>query len=972
MKNKQSQSDPWKRFHGPNLGYLNTLYEKYSEDPGTVEPDIREIFDQWGAPPLAEVLKNGVANGGSKGKADRGTQAISKAEQMNVHVDKASIEAVHADKIVALEKLAQNIRTYGHCEAKVNPLKQEKDQNNRLLDPEYYGLSEEDLKGLPATMIWPNHDLASNENAFEGICRLKKLYTGPISFEFHHVHHLKEREWLTQMVESGELDQPISTEDKIELLQSLTKVETFEKFLHRTFVGQKRFSIEGLDSLVPLINELIRSAVSDGVQHTFMGMAHRGRLNVLAHILEKPYEAIFAEFHNAPNQELVPSEGSVGINYGWSGDVKYHLGASRKFTKGSEVSAKVTLANNPSHLEFVNPVVEGFTRAAQEKSDQAGYPEQKSEQALAILVHGDAAFPGQGVVTETLNLSRLRGYKIGGSIHIIANNRIGFTTEMRDARSTKYASDPAKGFEIPIIHVNADDPEACLAAARLACKYRLLFQKDFLIDLVGYRRYGHNETDDPSTTHFQLYDQINNHSTVRRLYADQLLEEGIISAEAVDEMEKQAEVQIQAAYKKLKEQEKHKEEYDVKDTYKPTSAEFQEKLDKINTAVPIEALRKINENLLIRPEGFTIYPKLERILKRREEALLVDGYVDWGLAETLAFATILKDGTAIRLTGQDSERGTFAHRHLILHDAENERTYSPLHTLPEAKASFSIYNSPLSEAAAMGFEYGYDSFAANSLVLWEAQFGDFVNAAQVLLDQFLAAGKAKWGQQSGLVLLLPHGYEGQGPEHSSARLERFLQQSAENNWTVVNVTKAAQYFHLLRRQAAELQKNEARPLVIMSPKSLIREKRVYSPSTAFSEGRFEPILEQEGLGKETEKVKRLLFCSGKVAVDLEAELNTEEHTTLHIVRIEQLYPFPESRVSEIIERFKNLQEVVWVQEEPQNMGPWTYMEPKLKALLPESIQVKYVGRQARSSPAEGQPNVHKKEQIRIVREALSQ
>jgi 2-oxoglutarate dehydrogenase E1 component len=947
MNQNKIGENPWPKFHGPNLGYINTLFEEYRKDPNSVDKDLKELFDQWGAPPISSVSV--IEN------------------KKETELPKPNPIDIDVKKIVAVEKLAQNIRTYGHLAARTDPLQKTNDSNTRLLDPAEYGLSEQDLKSLPAQVIW--EDGSDYDSAFEGINQLNHIYTNSISYQFSHIQDIDERDWLNNMVESGEVQHSISAEEKADLLRNLIEVESFEKFLHRTFVGQKRFSIEGTDMVVPIINEMIRAGVDDGVRNVIIGMAHRGRLNVLAHVLEKPYETIFSEFHHSPNKELVPSEGSMGINFGWTGDVKYHLGANRDLEEGNTVVAKISLANNPSHLEFVNPVVEGYTRAAQEDRTTPGFAKQDMTKAMAILVHGDAAFPGEGVVPETLNLSRLRGYQTGGTIHLIANNRIGFTTDSSDARSTKYASDLAKGFEIPIVHVNADDPEACLAAVRLAYRYRARFHKDFLIDLIGYRRFGHNEMDDPAATQFQLYNRIENHPTVRTLYAQSLESEGVITSKSVQEMEKQVQERLQNAYKGLKESEVG----EVKDR-SILDNPLDDELDKVKTAVPIKSLRNINDSLLKWPGGFTVYPKLERILMRRKDTLTDDGGVDWGLAETLAFATILIDGTSIRLTGQDTERGTFAHRHLMLHDPKSGESFSPLHTLPGESASFSIYNSPLSEIAVLGFEYGYDVFAPDSLVLWEAQYGDFANAAQVIIDQFLAAGKAKWKQKSSLVLLLPHGYEGQGPEHSSARLERFLQLSAENNWFVVNVTKSAQYFHLLRRQAAMIQSEKTRPLVIMTPKGLIRNKRTVSSGSAFSEEQFYNILEQPGLGENVDRVEQLILCSGKIAIDLEVKMDSDEHQEknhLQIIRVEQLYPFPEKEISEVIDRYTHLKEIVWVQEEPKNMGAWTYMEPRIRAILPDHVSIKYIGRPVRSSPAEGLPDIHTREQERILSEALA-
>ncbi|WP_349407489.1 2-oxoglutarate dehydrogenase E1 component [Pseudalkalibacillus sp. SCS-8] len=937
---------PWQGLSGPNLGYAIELYDQYKSDPDSVEPNLKEIFDKWGPPPTSED--------------EVGPTPSSNHGEMKQ-------DAATMKKVVAAVKLVENIRTYGHLAAETNALG-DIEKDSHLLDPAEYGLTEDDLKAIPADIVWS--EAPDNiRDGYEAISRLKEIYTKSLAYEFSHVHDEKERKWLYDMVESGSVFPSMSSEDRVGLLKRLTEVEGFEKFLHRTFVGQKRFSIEGLDSMVPMLDSIIQDGVKDGAENVMIGMAHRGRLNVLAHVLGKPYEKIFAEFAHSPNKELVPSEGSTGINYGWTGDVKYHLGGNREIEEGTSKPAVLTLANNPSHLEYVDPVVEGYTRAAQEDRSEAGYPKQDVSKSFSILIHGDAAFPGEGVVAETLNLSQLPGYKIGGAVHIIANNLLGFTTKSTDSRSTKYASDLAKGFEIPIIHVSADDPEACIAAIKLAYHYRMKFKKDVLIDLIGYRRYGHNEMDDPNATNPRLYNKVNNRDTVRSLYATTLQNNGVIDEENAKKMEQDVQELLQAKYDKV---EKHTDDDDEVNEIN-TPEEIVNGLPKVKTSVALDELRTLNEGLLEWPEDFKVYPKLEKILKRREKALLDDGKVDWALAETLAYASILKDGTPIRLTGQDSERGTFAQRHLVLHDHETGKTFSPLHTLPEAKASFAIHNSPLSEASVVGYEYGYNVIAPETLVLWEAQYGDFANAAQVIYDQFVSAGRAKWGQKSGMVLLLPHGYEGQGPEHSSARLERFLQLSAENNWTVANLTSAAQYFHILRKQAAILDKDEVRPLVIMTPKSLLRNPRVSSAPKEFSDGEFLPVMRQPKHDVKEKEVKRLLLCSGKVAVDLQTamESNDKDWNWVDVLRVEQLYPFPEDEIIEYLEKYENLEEIIWVQEEPKNMGAWTYVESRIKSIASNRVTISYIGRPDRSSPAGGEPDVHKKEQERILDQALN-
>ncbi|MCL6446490.1 MAG: 2-oxoglutarate dehydrogenase E1 component, partial [Alicyclobacillus sp.] len=678
-------------------------------------------------------------------------------------VDAADLDTV-ITRIVNAQRLARNIREFGHLAAKVNPLS-EQTQPVAALELSTFGLTEADLAAIPSRWIWRNPP-AGVRTALEAIERLRSVYTGTLGFDFAHVHDEVERAWLAEQVELGHIMPDPDPEDQRQLLHRLIQVDAFEKFLHRTFVGQKRFSIEGVDMLVPMLDAIIEQAVSAGTRNVIIGMAHRGRLNVLANVLRKPYATIFSEFHAAPNKDLLPSEGSMGSNSGWTGDVKYHLGARRDVREGDVVEARLVLANNPSHLEFVNPVVEGYARAMQDDRHSAGHPIHRPDAALAIVVHGDAAFPGEGVVAETLNLSRLSGYGVGGTIHVIANNQLGFTAEANEGRSTRYASDLAKGFDIPIVHVSADDPEACLGAVRLAYAYRSRFHKDFLIDLIGYRRWGHNEMDDPVMTQPAMYTRIRNHPTVRALYEKTLTAHGVITAEDVRKMEAAVQQSLQDAYQEMK-----ASTHTIKGPDLPL-----EMPDLPETGVPLEQLRAINTALVEFPPAFHVYDKLKRVLDRRKAALeSPDGLVDWAHAETLAFATILAEGTAVRLTGQDSERGTFSQRHLVLLDEQTGHRYCPLQHLPQARASFAVHNSPLSETAVMGFEYGYDVMARDTLVLWEAQFGDFANVGQVLIDQFIASGRAKWGQTSGLVLLLPHGYEGQGPEHSSVRVERFLQ-----------------------------------------------------------------------------------------------------------------------------------------------------------------------------------------------------
>ncbi|MUT64392.1 2-oxoglutarate dehydrogenase E1 component [Paenibacillus sp. NEAU-GSW1] len=942
----EHKQDPWASYYGPNLGYVQEQYELYKQNPESVVAEYRELFARWGEPPQY---------------AGQVSAPIVSSSANNAQINPKVLQ-----NLVAAGKFVWNIRAFGHLAADIDPLDIGPKSNTNMLDAATYGLTPADLAELPAELVWTKAP-SDVTNGLEAIEKLRKAYTGTIAYEFSHVHEETERLWLKQKAEKEIPHAALTVEESKKLLKRLFEAEQFEDFLQRTFVGAKRFSVEGNDVLVALVDEMVHELSNDGVKHILMGMAHRGRLNILAHVLGKPYSKIFSEFHHSPNKKLVPGEGSIGISYGWTGDVKYHLGANRSIKTGETVETRITLANNPSHLEYVNPVVEGFTRAAQDDRTKPGYPEQNIDSAATIVIHGDAAFPGEGIVAETLNLAQLTGYKHGGTLHVIANNKIGFTTESHDSRSTHYASDVAKGYEIPIVHVNADDPEAVIAAARMASEYRTTFKKDFLIDLIGYRKYGHNETDDPETTQPLIYKKVKAHPTVSRIYIDKLIAAGKITEAEAEAIKQEVVETLKNAYEEMKansgKEPVHQTQLPSIDSEKGIAI----------TPVSVDQLREINDELLRWPDNFSIYPKLKRILERRATSLDQGEKIDWAHAETLAFATILADGKPIRISGQDAERATFAHRNLVLHDPETGATFCPLHQLPQAKASFAIHNSPLSEAAVMGFEYGYNVFSPETLVIWEAQFGDFVNVAQVLIDQFIAAGRSKWQQKSSLVMLLPHGYEGQGPEHSSARLERFLQLSGEENWTVANLSSAAQYYHLLRRQASITETEDARPLVVMAPKSLIRNPRVASTAAELSEGSFQLVLEQPGLGSRPDRVERLVLATGKVAIDLEEAIEKdagEDKDWIHVVRVEQLYPFPDKEIAAIIARFPNLKEIVWLQEEPQNMGSWSYMEPRIRKVAPAGVSVNYIGRPERSSTASGFQQVHTFEQQHILLQTL--
>jgi 2-oxoglutarate dehydrogenase E1 component len=860
--------------------------------------------------------------------------------------------SIDLEHVAAAMGLVKAHRTHGHLAARLDPLGSEP-EGDPALDPAPLGLTEEVMARIPATVL---RIAVQGATLAEALPKLQATYCGTIAYEVEHVSDHRQRVWLREAIEAGAHRRPLPTEDRLALLDRLIAVEAFERFLHKAYLGQKRFSIEGVDLLVPMLDLIVEDAAEHGAREVVVGMAHRGRLSVLTHNVGRPYVTIFAEFEGGKQVE-----GGFSAPEDGTGDVKYHHGAEGAYRTRAGKAITVALAHNPSHLEFVGPVVDGRARARQtQRRGQEAHLDPSV--AVPVVIHGDAAFAGQGVVAETLNLSALRGYRVGGTIHLITNNQVGFTTDMVDARSTRHASDLAKGFDIPIIHVNADDAEACLTAVRLAVMYRQAFHRDVLIDLVGYRRWGHNEGDEPTYTQPLMYERIKQHPTARELYAASLVTAGVLTTE-------DAESRYTTAYQRLVEIQQGFRASAAQTAPAPEAAAKLPPGEVVETAVPAEQLRALNDQLLVVPEGFAINPKLKRQLERRHPAMGPEGGIDWGHAEGLAFASLLTEGVPIRLTGQDTERGTFSHRHLVLHDAANGDTCTPIRRLPGALAAFEVYNSPLSELAALGFEYGYANAAPDTLVLWEGQFGDFINGAQVIIDQFMAAGLSKWGVTNRLTLLLPHGYEGQGPEHSSARIERFLQLAAEGNFRIANCTTPAQYFHLLRRQA---RRNRIRPLVVFTPKSLLRLPQACSRLEELTTGTFQPVLDEpdSAVRARAANVERVVLCSGKIYYDLVPEGNRLGDRRPAIIRIEGLYTFPEDSLRTVLARYPAAREIVWAQEEPRNMGAWTYLAPKLTSILPQSASLHYVGRPERASPAEGYPAAHAAEQARIVREAV--
>jgi 2-oxoglutarate dehydrogenase E1 component len=940
----------WEDFQGINSAYVAELYERYRRDPASVDAETRELFERLPPPEDAAAAEPGPSVGGPARGLDR------------------------ADVIVGAVNLAQSIRRYGHLAAQLDPLGT-RPIGDPALDPATHNVTEADLRHLPPTLI-KGTAAAGCDTALDVVNKLRRIYCSTIGYDLSHIFVPEERYWLRAAIEEGRFRAPQDPLDPAALLERLTQVEVLERFLHRSFPGKTRFSIEGLDMLVPVLDEVIAEAAEAGINHIIIGMAHRGRLNVMAHVLNKPYEQILAEFKDPLHSK------SFHEDMAWTGDVKYHMGAHRAIRDGEEVDLHISMPPNPSHLEAINPVVLGMARAAGTDASSPGSPVFDPAKVLAILIHGDAAFPGQGIVAETLNFCRLTGYGVGGTIHIIANNQLGFTATPEDSYSTSYASGLARGFKMPIVHVNADGAEACVEVARLAYAYRAKFHLDFLIDLVGYRRHGHNEGDEPAFTQPMMYERIAQHPTAREIWARTLADRGAIDPGHAEQLVQDRMGELQALLQSLKPEEAIVEP--LPDVAPPGTAR------QAVTAVPLEQLRALSESLLTLPGDFTPHRKLDKARAKRRHAFDKpdERVIEWAVAEELALASILADGTPIRMTGEDVERGTFSQRHAVLHDAKTGRTFVPLQALPQAKAAFEIHNTPLTENAVVGFEYGYSIQACDRLVLWEAQYGDFVNGAQIIIDEFIVSARAKWGQEPSLVLLLPHAHEGQGPDHASARPERFLQLAADTNIRVANCTTAAQFFHLLRRQAAVLVKDPL-PLVVLTPKSLLRHPLVASSPRELAEGRWQPVIDDDALetrrvqrrrgtaegdptpdGEWRAGVRRLVLCSGKIAVDLMTSEQRASADRVAICRVEQLYPLPVQDIGEVVSGYPALEEVLWVQEEPENMGAWDFARPHLQDLLRGRLPLHAVARPRASSPAEGSAARHARNQQVLIERAL--
>ncbi|WP_396221012.1 2-oxoglutarate dehydrogenase E1 component [Gemmatimonas sp.] len=897
-----------------NDGIFAEQFERYRHDPASVDETWRQYFR------IAESLFG------------QGAATPASAPAGGTTYDVAFLR-----KVAAAASLQQAIRSYGHYAVQLDPLGTPP-PGAEDLSPAYWGLTEADLQAIPGEALGD----VRFATAADAIARKREVYAGRIGWEVWHLEVDEERDWFQRAFRDGVLTRDLTPEEKKDTLRRLNQVDGLERFIGRAYQGYKRFSVEGTDTLIPMLDEVIRESGRSGAREIVIGMAHRGRLNVLTNVMGKPFESLFAEFEGRHDH----------VDGNATGDVKYHMG----FVGSRDVDGKAVtlrLAPNPSHLEVVNPVVEGMVRALQRVPGRMG--ERDELAVVPVAIHGDAAFPGEGIVAETLNISHLNAYRTGGTIHIIVNNQVGFTTDPTDARSTHYASDLAKGFEMPVFHVNADDAQACITAVRVACAYRATFKKDVLIDLVGYRRHGHNEGDEPMYTQPTRYARIRKHPTVPQVWASRLVAEGVVTeAEAaeVEQAESQHYADIHARFKQsLLGSEQHA----------PWPAEPARAPKPVPTNVASEKLQYVNDALLTWPSDLTPNPRLAKQLERRRETMGEQGGIEWGHAEALAFGTLLIDGMSVRITGQDAERGTFSHRHAVLSDSENGRKYAPLANLPGAKGVFEIFNSALSETAVLAFEYGFSTVATDALTLWEAQFGDFVNVAQPIIDQFIVADRAKWGQDSSVVMLLPHGYEGQGPEHSSARLERFLQMCAEGNMTVAYCSTPAQYFHLLRRQAL---RTSRRPLICMQPKSLLRLPQAASKLDDLSQGGFQSVIDDPIASQHRDDVRRIVFCTGKLYYDM--ALAATRNPNVALVRVEELYPWPHEEIVRIMDLYPVIEQVVWAQEEPKNQGAWTYVQPRLRASAGASVGVRYVGRPERASPAEGYMDAHQAEQARII------
>src|ERR1700736_6565060 len=912
-----------------NLELIDQNYQRWQQGPASVDPSWAAFFEGFELGNLPQ--KNGAA-------AAAAPRQVTRESPLQTRID----------------GLVYAYRTLGHTIARVNPLS-EKRPENPLLALRELGFSEKDLDLRVSSKFFADGEEMTLR---EMIARLTKIYADSIGAEFMHIQNTRIRNWVLHRLETRRDKHDTPRQVKIGILRALMEAESFEGFLHSRYVGQKRFSLQGAESLLVILDSILHKCSSDGIEEICMGMSHRGRLNVLANFLKKSLRVIFTEF----NENYVPESVSG------DGDVKYHLGYRTIPKLGSGEQIEIRLSANPSHLEAVDPIVEGTARARQRIRGDTEH----RRKVLPLLIHGDAAFAGQGIVAETLNMSQLHGYGTGGTVHVVVNNQIGFTTLPEDARSSMYATDIAKMIEVPILHVNGDDPLAVLFVTQMSLDFRQKFGRDAVIDMYCYRRFGHNEGDEPSFTQPDLYAKIDKHPSVTQVYKRELLESGAMTDDDAASLETEFGLRLEMTLDNVKAIEKQKANEQAK--FKESTAVFQPEYTSspVSTAINQKALKTIVDALTRVPDDFNVQPKIKRIvLEHRRKVFENGGPYEWHYAELLAFGSLLLEGTPVRLSGQDSARGTFSTRHAVLYDAKTGEPYVPLMHLGgpsrtgTEQARICIYNSLLSEAAVLGFDYGYSLDYPSMLCLWEAQFGDFSNGAQTIIDQFIASAESKWQRPSGIVLLLPHGYEGQGPEHSSGRLERFLQLCADENMQVCNLTTSAQYFHVLRRQ---MKRDFIKPLIIMTPKSLLHADFASARAEEFIKGKFEEILGSSEVGP-ANKVSRVILCSGKVYYDLLNYRAEKKIDNAAIIRIEQLYPLHEKKLKSMVNAFSKTAQIVWCQEEPENMGAWTFMEPRLRKMLGRDIA--YAGRDASASPAVGSLARHKREQACLVRDAFN-
>jgi 2-oxoglutarate dehydrogenase E1 component len=924
---------------GENGAYVESLFEDYLTGQAAVGPEWRDLFNELlghgstprnGAP---ATQPNGHDNGLSNGKS--------------ASSDPLPAAAMGAVPAVGIFGLVDAYRTHGHLIANLDPL-EEPNASHPFLDPRNFGVSDD----MMDTQVTCGNFLGMREGTpRQLIDALRQTYCGTFSCEFMQMRDKERRDWLVERMEPIQNSPAMSQEDRLHILEQIIAAERFEQFLHKRFLGQKRFSLEGGEALIPMMDAIAERAADLGTKEIVIAMAHRGRLNTLVHTLSMPYPAMFSEFQT----------GLIPVDAQGSGDVKYHRGYSTDHVTRNGLSIHLSLCPNPSHLEAINPVAEGMVRAKQNfRGDM-----ERSE-VIPVLMHGDAAFTGQGIVAETLALSELEDYWTGGTIHIIVNNQIGYTTDPKDYSFTEHPSDMAKVIEAPIFHVNSDDPEACVHAARLAIEFRQKFKEDVIINQVCYRRHGHNEGDDPTYTQPLLYEKIKHHDTVATCYSARLVQENTLDQPALDSLEAKQRDQMERA----SEESLIQVHLEGAEGYHGLWEGHRLASESGQTRISAEVVNEIADALGSWPEDFHVHPKLERMLVKKAATLRDRGPIDWALGEALALGSLLREGVTVRLTGQDAERGTFGHRHGVLHDVVNGDTHVSLRSVARDDASFIIANSLLSEAAVLGFEYGYSTVDPQRLAIWEAQYGDFANGAQIIIDQFISCAEQKWNRSSGLVMLLPHGYEGHGPEHSSARLERFLQLCADDNMQVVNLTSPAQIFHALRRQ---IHRSFRKPLIVMSPKSLLRAPRAQSSLDEIENGQFHEVIDDIGVTSRSldpKNVRRVILCTGKVYYTLEQVREESAFDDVALLRLEQVHPFPFEQLREILATY-GTNDFMWVQEEPWNMGAWGFVQDRLKRVLPKGGRLRYAGRPESASPATGSYKVHEVEEANFVRDAFA-